>query len=48
MSKFEKRVRAARRQSMRRWARGLRYAGDIGAALTGAAGLWLLLAVVVA
>ncbi len=48
MSNLEKRVRAARRRSMRRWSRGLRYAGEIGAALTGAAGLWLLLAVVAA
>ena len=46
MSAFEKRVARARRRSMRRWVRGLRYAGEVGAMLTGAAGAWLLLAVV--
>lgn len=46
MSNFENRVTRARRQSMRRWARAFRYAGDLGMMLTGAAGLWFFAAVV--
>lgn len=45
---FEKRVTMARRRSMRRWSRGLRYAGEIGAAITGAVGLWFFAAVMLA
>ena len=46
MSNFEKRVRQARRQSMRKWARGLRYCADVGVIFTGAGCLWFFAAVV--
>lgn len=46
MSNFEKRVRQARRQSMRKWARGLRYCADVGVIFTGAMGLWMVACVV--
>ena len=45
MSVFAERVAQSRRRSMRRWVRGLRYAGNMGAMLTGVAGAWVLLAV---
>lgn len=46
MSDFAKRAARARRKSMRHWSRGLRYAGEVGAILTGAAA-WIVLVVVV-
>lgn len=46
MSDFEKRVTKARRQSMRKWARGLRYCADVGVIFTGAGCLWFFAAVV--
>lgn len=46
MSDFVKRNARARRVSMHKWARGLRYGGYVGGMLTGAASLWFFAAVV--
>ena len=35
MSNFEKRVRSARRNSMRKWVRGLKYCGYISMTVVG-------------
>jgi len=48
MSDFEKRVRKARRQSMRKWSRGLRYCADVGVIFTGAGCLWFFACLVLA
>lgn len=46
MSDFERRVTRARRQSMRKWARGLRYCAYVVIIFTGAIGLWMVACVV--
>ena len=48
MSDFAKRVHKARRRSLHKWARALRFGGYVGGMVTGAAGLWLFAAVVLA
>ena len=48
MSKMEKRVRAKRLRSLKKWARIVRYSGYIGASLTGMLSLWLLMVALVA
>ena len=48
MSEFAKRVTRARRRSLHKWARALRFGGYVGGMVTGAAGLWLFAAVVLA
>lgn len=48
MSEFARRNARARRVSMHKWARGLRFGGYVGGMITGAASLWFFAAVMFA
>ena len=48
MSEFAKRNARARRKSMRRWVRGLRFGGYVGAMITGLVSMWMVAAVMLA